>query len=201
MIKNIYSIQLIQGTLCFSGQAQVAQKSEWWKIFQYSETFQGELSFSGQAQVAQKPWMIKNISIQWAISGQLLFFRARVSCSKILNDKKCIFNTVTSGHSLFFRASASCSKTLNDKKIFQFREKFEGNSCFSGQAQLAQKYWMMKRCVFNTVNSGHTLFFRASASCSNIVNVKVYSIGPTVKNFWANSVFQDKRKLLKNPEW
>jgi len=27
MIKNIYSIQWIQGTLCFSGKAQVAQKS------------------------------------------------------------------------------------------------------------------------------------------------------------------------------
>jgi len=38
-----------------SGQAQVAQKSCMMKIFQYSETFQGSSCFSGQAQVAQKP--------------------------------------------------------------------------------------------------------------------------------------------------
>jgi len=43
-----------------------------------------------------------------------------------------------------------------------------------------------------------TLFFRASASCSKILNVK--RIFNTVKNFRAHSVFQDKRKLLKNPE-
>jgi len=43
-----------------------------------------------------------------------------------------------------------------------------------------------------------TLFFRASASCSKILNVK--SIFNTVKNFRANSVFQGKRKLLKNRE-
>jgi len=49
-----------------------------------------------------------------------------------------------------------------------------------------------------TVNSGHTLFFRASASCSKILNVK--SISNTVKNFRANSVFQGKCKVLKNPE-
>jgi len=38
------------------------------------------------------------------------------------------------------------------------------------------------------VNSGHTRFFRASASCSKIVNVK--SIFNTVKNFKANSIFR-----------
>jgi len=47
--------------------------------------------------------------------------------------------------------------------------------------------------------------FRASASCSKILNDKKYFT--TVKNFRAtlffraNSVFQGKRKLLKNPEW
>jgi len=29
---------------------------------------------------------------------------------------------------------------------------------------------MIKNYIFNTVNSGHTLFFRASASCSKILN-------------------------------
>jgi len=41
-------------------------------------------------------------------------------------------------------------------------------------------------------------YFRASASCSKILNVKC--IFNTVKNFWANSVFEGKVKLLKNPE-
>ena len=40
--------------------------------------------------------------------------------------------------------------------------------------------------------------FRASASCSEILNVK--RISNTVKSFRAHSVFQGKRKLLKNPE-
>jgi len=56
-----------------------------------------------------------------------------------------------------------------------------------------------KKCIFNTVYSGHTLFFRAIASCSKILNVK--SIFNTVKIFRANSDFQGKPKLLKNPEW
>jgi len=46
-VEHIYSIQWNQVTLCFSGQAQVAQKS----------------------------WLQKLCSIQWKFSGQTLFFR------------------------------------------------------------------------------------------------------------------------------
>jgi len=46
--------------------------------------------------------------------------------------------------------------------------------------------------------SGHTLFFRASTSCSKILNVKV--IFNTVQNVRAHAVFQGKRNLLKNLE-
>ena len=56
-----------------------------------------------------------------------------------------------------------------------------------------------KKYIFNTMNSGHTLFFRASASCLKILNVKVYS------NQWKVSgetlFFNVSAKLLKNPEW
>jgi len=52
-----------------------------------------------------------------------------------------------------------------------------------------------KKYIFNTVNSGQTLFFRASASCSKILIAK--GIFNRVKNFRANSVFQGKRKLFK----
>ena len=54
-----------------------------------------------------------------------------------------------------------------------------------------------KKYAFRTVNSGHPLFLRASTSSSKILNVK--SIFNTVKNSRA-TVFQGKRKLLKNPE-
>jgi len=45
-----------------------------------------------------------------------------------------------------------------------------------------------KKYIFNTVNSGYTLFFRASTTCSKILNVK--SIFNTVKKFRENSVFR-----------
>jgi len=35
-----------------------------------------------------------------------------------------------------FRASAGCSKILDDKKIFQYSEKFLGNSVFQGKRKL-----------------------------------------------------------------
>ena len=55
-----------------------------------------------------------------------------------------------------------------------------------------------KKYILNTVNSGLFEFFRASAICSKILNVK--RIFNTVKNFRGSSVFQGKRKSLKNPE-
>ena len=58
-----------------------------------------------------------------------LCFQGKRKLPKILNDKK-YFNTVKNFRaSLIFRASASCSKILNNKKY-----------------------------IFNTVNSGHTVF-------------------------------------------
>ena len=48
------------------------------------------------------------------------------------------------------------------------------------------------------MNSGDPLFFRASASCSKLLNVN--SIPNHSEKFQGNSIFQDKRKLLKNPE-
>ena len=100
------------GQLCFSGQAQVAQKSWIIKNISLQIKISGQTLFSGQTQVAQKSWMIKNTWIQWKFSGQL---------------------------------------------------------CFSGQAQVDQ------------------------ISCL----IKIYIQYSQLR---ANSVFQGKRKLLKNPE-
>jgi len=58
------------------------------------------------------------------------------------------------------------------------------------------------------VNSGHPLFFRGSASCSKILNVK--SIFHTAKNFWAilffrasascSKLLNDKKYMFKYSE-
>jgi len=49
-----------------------------------------------------------------------------------------------------------------------------GLALFSGQALVAQKSWMIKK-YFNTVkDSRATLFLKASASCSKILNDKKY---------------------------
>jgi len=61
-------------------------------------------------------------------------------------------------------------KTPEFKKHIQYSEKFQGNSVFSGQAQVAQQSWMVRN-IFNTV-----------------------------KILLENSVLESKRKLLNNPE-
>ena len=98
---------------------------------------------------------------------------------------------------------------------------------FSGQAQVAQKSWMIKNISKEWKTSGQLCFSgQAQWGCSKILNDKIISIQwkfqgnsvfqgkrkmfkipecksilNAVKNFWANSVFEGKRKLLKNPEW
>jgi len=57
MIKDI-SIQLkIPGQLCFQGKRKLLKNPECKKYIQYSEKFQGTFCFSGKAQVAQKSRM------------------------------------------------------------------------------------------------------------------------------------------------
>jgi len=83
MIKITYSIQWkIPGWLCFSGQAQVAQKFWMWKVYSIQRKIPGQLCFSGQAQVVQKSWMVKNIfNIEKNFRGNSVF-RAIASCYK-----------------------------------------------------------------------------------------------------------------------
>jgi len=165
----------------FRGKRKLLKNPECKTYIQYSEKFQGNSAF-----------------------------RASASCSKILNVKR-IFNTVKNlGHTLLFRASASCSKILNVKHIFNTVKNFRAH-CFSGQAQVVKKSWMSNVYSIQWKISGHTvfqgkrkllknpecqtyiqysekfqgtLFFRASASCSKILNVK--RIFNTVKNFSAH---------------
>jgi len=56
----------------------------------------------------------------------------------------------------------------------------------------------VKKIIFNTVNSGHSLFFGASASYSKTLNVKVYSIQWQISG--QTLLFRVSAELLKNPE-
>ena len=164
---------------------------------------------------------VKSIFNAVKIFRATLFCRASASCSKILNDKK-YFNTVkNSRETLPFRASASCSKLLN-----VCCENFQGNSVFSGQAQVApkswmikntysilwknsretlffrasttcSKFWMWKVCSIQWKNSGQTLFFRESASCSKILNNEKYI---QYSKKFQGKLFSGQSQVVKNPK-
>jgi len=89
-------------------------------------------------------------------------------------------------------------KNPDCKAIFNTVKNFRANSLFQGNRKLF-KILNDKKYIFTNVNSGHTLFFRASKSCSNILNAK--SILNTVKIFMTNSVFRasaSSSKILKD---
>ena len=71
---------------------------------------------------------------------------------------------------------------------------FRANSVFRATASCS-KILNNKRYTINTVNSGHHLFFRASASYSKILNVK--SIFNTVKNSRA-TLFSGQAQVTQN---
>ena len=128
-------------------------------------------------------------------SRATLFFRASASCSKILNNKKYIFSTVNSGPPLFFRASANYSKILNEK-VYSIQWKIAEETLFSRQAQVVKNPECKKYSIFTTVKLfGATLFLRASASCSKILNDK--SIFSAVKIFRATLFFRASASCWK----
>ena len=71
-----------------------------------------------------------------------------------------------------------------------------GHTLFSGQAQATQNPECKKYIQYSKKFQGNSVFM-ASASCSKILNDKIYF--NTVKNS-KETVFQGKRMLLKNPE-
>ena len=130
--------------------------------------------------------------------GNCVFFRASTSCSKILNDKKYIFNTEEKFQcNSVFHAQAQLAQNSECEKYVPYSGKFQGKLCFSGQAQVAQKSWIIKN-IFNTVKNFRGNCFQGKRKLLKILNVK--SIFNTVKNFRATLFFQGKRKLLKNRE-
>jgi len=71
--------------------------------------------------------------------------------------------------------------------------------CFSGQAQVVQKSLMIKKQTLNTVKN-----FRANSVSQDkrklLKNSECKKYIPYSETFQGNSVVQGKRKLLKNPE-
>ena len=126
------------------GKCKLLKTPECKKHIQYSEKFLGNSVISGQAQVAQESWMWKVYSIEWNISGQLCFSGQAQSYSKIVNGKKCIqYSEKFQGK--LFSGQAQVVKNPECKKYIQYSEKFQGNSDFSGQAQVSQKSWAVKK--------------------------------------------------------
>jgi len=80
-------------------------------------------------------------------------------------------NTVNSGHTLFFRASASCSK-IRMIKVYSMQWKFSGQTLSLGQAQVAQKSSMIKKCIQYSGKFHGKLCF--SVQCEKFFNA-VYS--------------------------
>jgi len=63
-----------------------------------------------------------------------------------------IFNTVKNFKGNCFQGKRKLLKILNVKSIFNtVSEKFQGNSFFSGQAQVAQKSWTVKKCSIQCI--------------------------------------------------
>ena len=76
---------------------------------------------------------------------------------------------------------------------------FRAHSVFQGKRKFLETSEWWKYTLLNTVkNSRATLFFRAIASSSKILNDKIYF--DTKKISRATLFFQGKRKFLKNPE-
>jgi len=185
--------------LCFSEQAQVAQKPLNDKIYCNTVKIPGQLCFPGQAQVAQKSWIIKNIySVLW-IQGTLCFYRASASCSKLLNCKKYIQYRETFQGKLCFQVKHKSIKILNIKSTFTTVKIFRATLFFSGQAQSCSKILNGKKYIQYSEKFQEKLCFQGKRMLIKILNIK--STFTTVKIFRATlCFFQGKRKLLKNRE-
>jgi len=122
-------------------------------------------------------------------------FRANASCSTFGMWKVYSIQLKFSGK-LFFRASANWSKFLNVKRRFNTVKNFRA-TVFSGQAQVAQKFWMQKVHSIQWNFSGPLCFSGQALVAQKSCMIKRYI---QYYEFRAPSVFQGKRKLLKTTE-
>jgi len=162
--------------------------SKQWKI-------PGQLCSFEQAQVAQNFWIIKNIySVLWIQVPSV--FQGKRKLFKTPECKKYIpYRENFQGNSVF-QDKRKCSKILNDKKYFK-TVKIPAQLCFTGQEQVAQNSCMVKNISKQWKIPGQLCSFEQAQVAQNFWIIKnIYLV------LWIQvpSVFQGKRKLLKNPE-
>jgi len=130
-IKIFQCSEEFQGKLYFSGHAQVVQNSEWLKRYIYSiQWIQGSLCFSGQATSCSKVLKDKKYFNTVKNFRATLFFRER-KLFKNLNDKKSV-TAVRGGKEGSSSPSVimKCAKRIRDPKK-QLEWKFV-HSCWKG---------------------------------------------------------------------
>ena len=62
-----------------------------------------------------------------------------------------------------FQGKRKLLKNSERKKYIPYSEKFMGNSVFSGQAQVTQNSWIIKKYMFNAVKISGQLCFSGQA--------------------------------------
>jgi len=122
--------------------------------------FSGQVLFFRASSSCSKFWRIK-YTFNSVNSGLTLFFSASTSCLNILNVKSILIIAKNFMTNFVFRASASSSKIMRDENISMQWKIFKANSIIQGMRKLFKilNDW---KYISNPVNSGHTLFFRAS---------------------------------------
>ena len=185
-----------QGNSVFQGKRKLLKNPEKWKIhIQYSE-IRAPSVFQGKRKLLKNPECKKYIQHSEKFQNNSVF-QGKRKLLKILNNKKyiqyCEFRAP-----FVFQGKRKLLKTPECKKCIQYSEKFLGNSVFFRASAVAQKSWIVKN-IFNTVKNfretlfsgqakvvknpecekyihynenfqGNSVVFRASASCSKIVN-------------------------------
>ena len=121
----------------FSGQAQVVQNSEWWKLYiQYK--FRAHSFFQGKRKLLKNPQCKKYIQYSEKFQRTLFLSGQAQSCSKILNGKKYIQYSENFRINSVFQGKRNFPKNpvCTVKSIFQYSEKFRANSVFQGKRNL-----------------------------------------------------------------
>jgi len=145
-VKSIFNtVKIFRATLVFRESASCSKILNDKINFIAVKIFWTTLFFSGQAQVAQNSWIVKVYSIQQKFSGQLCFFQGKRRCWKILNSKKYIQYCEKFQGKICFQGKRKLLKILNVKSLFTAVKIFRVTLFFSGQAQVAQKSWTVKK--------------------------------------------------------
>ena len=133
-------------------------------VFNTVKNFRGNSDFRASASW-KKSWMLKVYSLQWKFSDQHCFFKGK---HKLLKNPKWL-------------------------KIYSIQWKISGETLFSGQAHVDKNPEYKKYIHYSENFQSNSMFVRASASCSKIVNCEkifnaVYIHLWAIRVMWASLV-------------